>query len=151
MATHNGSADRNRQLVHDLFERVINAHCVALADEFYLPDYVQHNPDVMQGLAGVKQLLTLLFTAFPDLKGQITLSLTEQDRVMAMVEWSGTHQGAFANIPPTHRPIQFRTAEIFRVANGLFAEHWDVLDNTRMLLTLGLLIPPPKRGVSDAS
>lgn len=133
------NVERNRALVLDLFAQVINAHDAELADRYYRADYIQHNPDVPQGLAGVKLLLTMLFEAFPDLHGKILLSLAEQDRVMALVEWTGTQRGAFLGIPASGKPVQFRSAEIFRIEAGKCAEHWDVVDNTNMQLTLGLL------------
>lgn len=135
----NGTAQDNRRLIHEVFARVINAHAVAAANRYYRPDYLQHNPEVPQGLAGVKQLLALLFEAFPDLRGEIVLELAEGDRVMVLVEWHGTHRGAFAGIAPTQAPVRFRSAEIFRIQHGLIAEHWDVVDNRDMLLAMGLL------------
>ena len=32
-----------------------------------------------------------------------------------------------------------RTAEVMRIENGQFAEHWDVVDETNMLFALGIL------------
>lgn len=132
-------ADRNRELIERLFECVINAHSLARVDEFYRPDYIQHNANVAQGVAGLKQLLGMLFEAFPDLCGTVELSVAEDDRVMVLVEWTGTQLGAFASVPATGKTVRFRSAEIFRIEAGLLAEHWDVVDNTEMQLALGLL------------
>jgi len=133
------TAERNRELIHRVFETVINAHDPGRADGFYRADYIQHNADVAPGLAGMQQLLTMLLEAFPDLKAEISLSLAEADRVMVLVDWTGTHLGAFAGTPATRRAIRFRSAEIFRIENGLIAEHWDVVDSTAMQVALGLL------------
>ena len=132
-------ADPNRRLVHDLFDQVINAHDPAQVERFYRPDYIQHNPSVPGGIEGVRQVLALLFTAFPDLRGRIELSLSEHDRILVVVEWSGTHEGPFAALPATRRVVRFRSAEIFRIQDGRFAEHWDVVENTDMQVALGLL------------
>jgi len=133
------TAERNRELIHRVFETVINAHDPGRADGFYRADYIQHNADVAPGLAGMQQLLTMLLEAFPDLKAEISLSLAEADRVMLLVDWTGTHLGVFAGTPATMRAIRFRSAEIFRIENGLIAEHWDVVDSTAMQVALGLL------------
>ncbi len=135
-------ADRNRDLLQTLLDRVINAHDLAPVDELYCPDYIQHNPSVPQGAAGVKLLLQLLFSAYPDLRGNMVLNVSEGDRVMALIEWTGTHTGPFIGIEPTGRKVEFRSAEIFRIQNGRFAEHWDVVDNVDMQLTLGMLARP---------
>jgi predicted SnoaL-like aldol condensation-catalyzing enzyme len=138
--------DALRGLIDQLFERVINAHCPQRAQAFYREDYVQHNPHVGQGLAGVQQLLTALNRAFPDLRGEIVFGIAQDDRVMVQVEWTGTHLGDFFGLPPTSRAIGFCSAETFRIQDGLIAEHWDVVDNVAMQVTLGLLAPPARPG-----
>lgn len=138
-------AQRNRELVQRLFEQVINAHCLAPIEQFYRHDYIQHNANVAPGVTGLRQLLGMLFEAFPDLHGNISLSVAEDDRVMVLVEWRGTHLGAFAGLPPFGKIVRFRSAEIFRIEGGLLAEHWDVVDNVEFLLALGLLATPDAR------
>lgn len=135
-----------RELIDLLFAQVINAHCPERAQAFYRDDYVQHNPHVGQGLAGVQQLLTALNQAFPDLRGEIVFGIAQDDRVMVQVEWTGTHLGDFFGLPPTSRAIGFCSAETFRIEDGLIAEHWDVVDNVAMQVTLGLLAPPARPG-----
>lgn len=135
-------ADRHRALVQALFDRVINVHDLAPVEQLYSPDYLQHNPAVPQGVAGLKLFLQLLFAAFPDIRGNIVLSLSEGDRVMALIEWTGTHTGPFIGIEPTGHKVEFRSAEIFRIEGGRLAEHWDVVDNLDMQLTLGMLSRP---------
>lgn len=131
-----------RALIDQLFSQVINAHCPERAPAFYREDYVQHNPHVAQGLAGVQQLLAALHQAFPDLRGDIVFGIAENDRVMVQVEWTGTHLGDFFGLPPTAKAIGFRSAETFRIQDGLIAEHWDVVDNVGLQVALGLLAPP---------
>jgi predicted SnoaL-like aldol condensation-catalyzing enzyme len=41
--------------------------------------------------------------------------------------------------PASGKTIHVHTAEVMRIANGKFAEHWDVVDETNMLLALGIL------------
>lgn len=130
------------KLIDQLFAQVINAHCPERAPAFYREDYVQHNPHVAQGLAGVRQLLTALNQAFPDLRGEIVFSIAEHDRVMVQVKWTGTHLGDFFGLPPTSKAIAFSSAETFRVQDGLIAEHWDVVDNLDMQVALGLITRP---------
>jgi predicted SnoaL-like aldol condensation-catalyzing enzyme len=134
-------AAANKALVRDVFSTVINGRNAALAAKYYAPDYIQHNPRVAPGLPGLQDLLSDLFTAFADLRGEITLMLAEADLVMALVDWRGTQTGPFAGIPATGKPITFRSAEIFRIQNNLLAEHWDAVENTDMLVTLGALVP----------
>jgi hypothetical protein len=41
--------------------------------------------------------------------------------------------------PATGKKNYVRTAEVMRIENGQFAEHWDVVDETNMLFALGIL------------
>jgi C-1 hydroxylase len=54
------------------------------------------------------------------------------------VTWRGTHQDEFQGIPPTGKSAVIKTAEIMRIANDQFIEHWDVVNDLEMLKTLGL-------------
>jgi predicted SnoaL-like aldol condensation-catalyzing enzyme len=132
-------AAANKALVQAVFSTVINGRDAALAAKYYAPDYIQHNPRVAPGLAGLQDLLNHLFGAFADLRGEINLMLAEADLVMALVDWRGTQTGPFAGIPATNKPITFRSAEIFRIRDNLLVEHWDAVENTDMLVTLGAL------------
>jgi predicted ester cyclase len=136
------STELLRNLIADVFAQVINAHRPDRADSFYRQDYLQHNPDVGQGLVGLKDFLVALNQAFPDLHGEIRFALAEGDRVMAQVDWTGTHRGSLFGLHATGKPVRFRSAETFRVQDGLVAEHWDVVDNVEMQLVLGLLRRP---------
>jgi predicted SnoaL-like aldol condensation-catalyzing enzyme len=134
----------NKALVREVFDRVINGRDPALAARYYAPDYIQHNPRVAAGLAGLQALLSYLFAAFEDLFGDLTLVLAEGDLVMALVDWRGTQTGPFAGRPASGRQITFRSAEIFRIQDGLLVEHWDAVENTEMMVALGALIPAPQ-------
>jgi predicted SnoaL-like aldol condensation-catalyzing enzyme len=129
----------NKQLIRDVFACVINGRNSALAANYYAPDYLQHNPRVPQGLAGLQSLLDYLFAAFADLHGELVLMVAEDDVVMTLVDWTGTHTGDFAGKPATGKKFTFRSAEIFRIKNNFLVEHWDAVENTEMMVTLGLL------------
>jgi steroid delta-isomerase-like uncharacterized protein len=129
----------NKDLIREVFSRVINGRNAALAANYYAPDYLQHNPRVPQGLAGLQSLLEYLFAAFADLHGELVLMVAEDDVVMTLVDWTGTHTGDFAGAPATGKTFTFRSAEIFRIKDGLLVEHWDAVENTEMMVTFGIL------------
>lgn len=130
---------RNKTLVREVFARVINGRDISLATQYYAPDYMQHNPRVAPGLAGLQSLLEYLFTAFSPLHGELALMLAEDDKVMALVEWRGIHSGTFVGLAATDKNFSFRSVELFRIQNNMIVEHWDVVENTEMMLNLGLL------------
>jgi predicted SnoaL-like aldol condensation-catalyzing enzyme len=36
-------------------------------------------------------------------------------------------------IPPTNKTSVLRTADLFRIQNGMIVEHWDVVDSLNLL------------------
>jgi steroid delta-isomerase-like uncharacterized protein len=109
--------------------------------------YIQHNETVVamakaQGLSPVEGMKTFFkdfFVAFPDYNVSIEYIGAEDDKVFAVLNWKGTHQKPFMGQPATGKTIHVRTAEVMRIENGKFAGHWDVVDETNMLLALGIL------------
>lgn len=113
-------AARNKEIVREIFEKVVNGGDVELAAEYYKEDYIQHNPAVEQGLAGLQKLLRGMHASGDPMHAEIVLMNAEDDMVWLLVEWSG------GSLPPGV-PRLSHTAEIFRVQDGKMAEHWDVL------------------------
>jgi len=133
--------DANKALVREVFDQVFTRRDAALAAKYYAVDYIQHNPRVPPGLAGIQMFLGYLFDAFAELHAELVLILAEDDRVMTMVDWRGTHTGMFAGVAGTGKEIRFRSAEVFRIADGMLVEHWDAVDNSEAMLAIGALRP----------
>ena len=112
--------ERNKQRVREIFERVVNGGDVDAAAEYYREDYIQHNPHVPQGREALKNLIRAMHASGDPMQAEIKLINAEDDRVWLLLEWSGG--SAPAGIPRLEQ-----TAEIFRIEDGMMAEHWDVL------------------------
>ncbi len=52
--------------------------------------------------------------------------------------------GELGSTPPTGRPIDVQTFQLYRVVNGRLAEHWEVADVARMMAQLSVdpNVPP---------
>ncbi len=135
------STEDNKALVQRFFEEVINQRNVAALDQFVSPNAVNHT--VPSGLPqGPNQFLSMHLNAFPDVKATVEDLLTNGDKVVALVSYRGTHQGAFRSIPPTGKPITLMGINIFRIVNGKMVEHWGLTDRLSALQQLGV-VPPP--------
>jgi predicted SnoaL-like aldol condensation-catalyzing enzyme len=110
----------NKQRVREAIEKVVNGGDADLAAEYYREDYIQHNPNVEPGLAGLQKLIRAMHASGNPLRAEIKLINAEDDMVWALLEWSGG-----PTFPGAQRLEQ--TAEIFRVVDGKMVEHWDVL------------------------
>ncbi|MFC1822060.1 nuclear transport factor 2 family protein [Thermodesulfobacteriota bacterium] len=115
-------AERNKEIVREIFEKIVNGGDVELAAKFYKDDYIQHNPYVDQGLEGLKALLRTMHASASPMHAEIKMMNAEDDMVWVLVEWSGG-----AELPEGAQRLS-KTAEIFRVEDGMMAEHWDVLE-----------------------
>lgn len=138
--------EANKAFFRKAFKEFFIQQDLESVDRNYSPNYIQHNEMVAawtkaQGLSpteGVKRFFQGFFTAFPDFAPTIEHLYAEEDKVFAFVTWRGTHQGNFQGIPATGKQIVIKTAEIMRIKNGQFAEHWDIVNDLELLKALGL-------------
>ena len=72
--------------------------------------------------------------------------ILERDKVVALVRYRGTQQGAFRAVSPTGKPITVMGINIFRIVNGKMVEHWGLADRLSALQQLGVV--PPQGQVS---
>jgi predicted ester cyclase len=135
------STQDNKALVQRFFEEVINQRNLTALDQFVSPTAVNHT--VPSGLPkDPSQLLSLHLNAFPDVKATVVDLLADGDKVVAMVSYRGTQQGAFRSISPTGKPITVMGINIFRIVNGKMEEHWGLADRLSALQQLGVVTPP---------
>jgi predicted ester cyclase len=64
---------------------------------------------------GCKQFITSFFTAFPDMHTTIEHMIAENNLVVAFLNGSGTHKGEFHGIPPTNKPVNIRSADLYEI------------------------------------
>jgi predicted SnoaL-like aldol condensation-catalyzing enzyme len=110
----------NKRLVYDMYRIVLQAGRADRAHEFIAPDYIQHNPNAAQGLAG---LVDYVRSSRPEREIQDTLDLP---LVHLMAE--GDHVATTFVRPEkdaageTYYSSWF---DLYRIENGKIAEHWD--------------------------
>ncbi|MBJ7330307.1 MAG: ester cyclase [Solirubrobacteraceae bacterium] len=124
------------------FVQMLNTHDPDLVDRFVAVDYVNHNAFVDDGREANRAFWTDFFAALPDLRATMDDLVVSGDRVAGRFTYRGTHRGEFFGIPATGRSIEMRSIDIWRVEDGMFAEHWDelnTLDLIRQFGAVGLL------------
>jgi predicted ester cyclase len=133
--------EANKQLYRDFIETVINKRQPELADRFLAAGLIEHNPNIAQ--AGRKKFLAAVLAGFSDYHGEIQEILAEGNKIVVRTLWTGTQDGPFLGLPPSGRKLKFTTADFFRIENGKFVEHWDVVDSLPRAIALGL-VPAPQ-------
>ena len=111
----------------------------AMADGFFVPDFIGHAPTGDTNFEQWKQIRGALYTAFPDLKWTIEDMIAEEDKVVVRFRASGTQKGAFLGIPPTEKPINITGVAIYRIAGGKITEDWAFMDTLGVMRQLGIL------------
>jgi steroid delta-isomerase-like uncharacterized protein len=135
------SAEDNKAIAQRFFH-ALNDKNISAFDDLIAEDYIQHNPLVGQGREALKQFMPMYFAAFPDLRVSLEDLIADESKVVARWTMYGTHQGEFLGMPATGRKIEITGMDMWRVAGGKLAEHWDQLDNLGMMQQLGM-IPTP--------
>jgi predicted ester cyclase len=125
---------------------VLNGGNLGLLDEILAPDFVDHfsQPGVPPTREGLKQSLTALKTAFPDLHYTIDDAILCGDQVIHRLSATGTMKGEFMGIPATGKRAAWTEIHIGRGVNGRLTEHWGLVDQLGMLVQLGI-VPAPGR------
>ena len=123
----------------------LEGHNPAIVDEIYAPDcviYANHIPRAQKfGREGFKVYGAYLYGAFPDMKIEHTMVVTEESGEYQMVFWrfQGTHLGPMGPIPPTGRKVVMDGVDVFRVANGKIQELYLSQDALSLMQQLGVV------------
>lgn len=134
------STEINKNNVRRVFEEGINQRSIAVLDELLAPDYINHNmPTPMPGPEGLKAVLGVFLTAFPDFHVTVEEVLGEGDKVVSQGYFTGVHQSDFQGIPPTGRHVKVGYIDLWRVENGKLVENWVQLDMMGLMQQLGVI------------
>lgn len=108
----------NEKLVTKAFDRLLVRKDLSALDTYWGPEYHQHNPNIPDGVAGVRAGLGAYFQQFPDLA-------VSRKRVIAEGDLVAVHSH-YVNAPGERGQA---VLDLFRVRNGKIVEHWDVLQD----------------------
>jgi predicted SnoaL-like aldol condensation-catalyzing enzyme len=107
--------EKNKSLVLEAFDTLFNKRDYIVAEKFWSPNYIQHSARIEPGRDG---LFNLVKRSPSSLKYEFGLIVADGDHVITHGRFSGI--GASAN---------WIAADILRIENGVFVEHWDVLQD----------------------
>lgn len=108
--------EANLRLVIEMYHKVLIAMDSQAVDHYIAPDYVQHSSLAEPGVEALKAFLDKVRAESPDARQTIHRAMVDGDMVAVHV-----HVERFAGDPG------LAVVDIFRVAGGMIAEHWDVL------------------------
>ena len=110
--------EANLTLVLEMFEAVLNPMNSGAVDRFISLDYIQHNQMAEPGREGLKNFLDVIKAESPEAVHDVKRAFVDGDHVTVhyhVRRWPGDDGWA--------------VIDIFRLENGLIAEHWDVMQD----------------------
>jgi predicted ester cyclase len=122
-------------------EELLTQGDLPVADEILAPGCIHHTPAALGSSAeGMKQWVTALRRAFPDLHAIVEAEIAEDDTVVQRLTLNGTQDGEFLGVSPTGKRVTWQLVTIQRLgADGKIAEYWSSVDLFGLLRQLGAL------------
>lgn len=108
-------AETNKLLVTTAYQRIFGDLDVTGVDAYVSPDFIQHNPTTPDGPEGVKTLVQML----------IAQGVSQQKCTFKHVVAEGDI--VFLHSRYEMAGKEWRFIDIYRIANGKLAEHWDAM------------------------
>ena len=106
----------NKELIRTFYEEVFNNWDLSHLDDYMKDDYIQHNPGVTQGRAGLMEGFAKKFEVDPTFHLEIKMMIEDGDMIAVYLK----------NVDPEGN-TKCRVVDIYRMEDGKLAEHWDVL------------------------
>jgi predicted SnoaL-like aldol condensation-catalyzing enzyme len=107
--------ENNKALVLEAFDTLFNKRDYTAAERYWSPNYIQHSAHIAPGREG---LFNLIKSIPPTLRYESGTILAGGDFVIVHGRFSGIGL-----------PVNWIVADILRVADGVLAEHWDVIQD----------------------
>src|SRR3954447_7156843 len=134
---------RNMQAVADVLEFWDKGDIEGIV-EFYDDEIVWTNvalEEVYRGKGEVREFLTRLFTAIPDLQFAVHHKFARGDNIAERWTVKGTHLGTFMGIPPTGRPVEIDALSMVTMREGKFLTDQFYWDTGAVMRQMGLMPP----------
>ncbi|AXS40795.1 ester cyclase [Breoghania sp. L-A4] len=120
MTAERSSSQRTpSETVLAIWDRIFNGHDLSAADELVAEDYRQNTEGVAGGRDGFKKTFAMYLAMSPDLRVE-PKAVQEIDDIVVI---RGT---VFMGNPPPGVTSPIEVVDIFRVADGMVQEHWEV-------------------------
>jgi predicted ester cyclase len=132
------STDANKALVR----RAIGYNHGAADEptEIFAPDFVAYMPSQPpMDRTSFEHFVAGFGAGFPGYTYQIQDQIAQGDLVVNRVTWRGVHDGAFAGVPASGRPIELGGINMFKVKDGRVVAQWAELDIFGLLQRIGAI------------
>ena len=133
-----------KEVVRRLYKEAWNERKFDLIDQLVSQSHGLVAPNVSGaavGPAAYKRQIAAFVAGFPDLRFVVDEIISENDRVVAVWTWSGTHRGEFLGIAPTNKKVSVVGITIHQMANGKILDSHAAWDSLGLVRQLGVDLP----------
>ena len=141
------SAEAARALFQRYFDDGTNTGDLGVVDEVFAEDYrhfdpANPDPNGVVGREGVREHITTLRNAFPDVAFHVEDMIAEDDKIVVRWHATLTHTGDYFGIPPTGKSATITGMNTWHLAGGKAVEGWVNRDDLGLLQQLGIILTP---------
>ena len=133
------TVENHKAIVSQFIEDVLNTGNIDHTNQYFHDDVVELDPFPGQGpgIEGLKDVLVMLRTAFPDMNWEVQEQIGEGNDVVTRFTWTATHQGDFLGIPATSNPVSVRGTVIDHFCDCKIKETRILMDMMGLMQQIG--------------
>lgn len=131
----------NKEIAKHFYEVIVSEN---LLDE--VAQYVSENcvlnmngKIIPMGFEGMKEHLVAVRKTYPVYSMKITRQFSDGDYVISEFIMTGTHEGEWLGIKPTHKKLSFSGINIDKISDGKIVEHGGAVNTFETLWENGLI------------
>jgi steroid delta-isomerase-like uncharacterized protein len=133
-----------KAIIQTLYEEVWNKRKLELTSELVSPSHALHGPNFDGASIGPEayaRQVVMFVRGFPDLHWTIGDTIAEKDELVVMWTFSGTHQGDFMGVAPTHKKVSVDGITVHHITEGKIMDSDVIWDTWGMMQQLGVVSP----------
>ena len=89
---------------------------------------------------GFKQFGNAFFSAFPDGRHVFEYVVADEENVVTIGTYQGSHKGEMQGISPTNAKLKLPVMHLDRVVNGKIVEHYGLANEVDLMRQLGAVM-----------
>lgn len=139
--TDHATRDANKAIVTRLLDEGWTQGNLAIIDELYAPDAINHPTAAAQGpeVAGIALQISILRAGMPDVKVTPDIMIAEGDEVATRFTISGNDTGGMFGFPPSGKALTTGGLRIDRIRDGKIVETWLIVDILKIFQDIGAI------------
>lgn len=125
---------KNKELIRDLYENILNNRHMELLDGLISPDFT--GPGGTKGITAFSATVQSVIAGFPDIKWVIEDLVAEGDKVVVRWHWNGTNSASFRGLPISNKSVTDNAIAIYQLKDGKVINTWIQGDRLGVLVQI---------------